>query len=111
MVAFEPGRMTSVGVAGSGSPGRDDDQFDARLRRERVEIVEIGDARQQRHGDLDAALVAAAVARASRSTRILAGSRARLAASHGTTPSTASRCARRSRRAVVEQAQDRRGTC
>ena len=54
MVALEPGRMTRSASPGSALPGRTRTSSTRRLGVERIEIVEIGDMRQQRNGDLDA---------------------------------------------------------
>ena len=51
MVALEPGRMTSDVVPGIGSPGRRKMQLDAGLEGERIEVVEVRDARIGEHGD------------------------------------------------------------
>ena len=55
MVAFEPGRMTSAASPGSAVPGLTRTSSTDGLGLERIEIVEIGDMRQDRHRDLDAA--------------------------------------------------------
>ena len=53
MVAFEPGSTTRSASPGSARPGWTNATDDVRLGRQRVEIVEVGDARQPRHGDAD----------------------------------------------------------
>ena len=55
IVDLEPGRMTSAASPGSGSPGRTKTSSTSGSGLQRIEIVEIGDARQHRHGDLRAA--------------------------------------------------------
>ncbi len=52
MVDFEPGMTTSPASSGSGSAGRDEHHLHLRLGLQRIEIVEIGDARENRHRDL-----------------------------------------------------------
>ena len=51
MVAFDPGRMTSRASPGKGAPGGMIITADAGFGFKRIEIVEIGDVRQHRHGD------------------------------------------------------------
>ena len=46
MVDFEPGQDDEIGVAGDRLPGPDEHELDVGLEAERIEIVEIGDARQ-----------------------------------------------------------------
>ena len=50
-VAFEPGRTTRSASPGSGAPCADHDEADIGLGGKRIEIVEIGDMRQDRHRD------------------------------------------------------------
>ena len=54
IVAFEPGRMTRSASPGSAAPGRTRTSSTVGLGVERIEIVEIGDVRQDRHGDAHA---------------------------------------------------------
>ena len=101
MVDFEPGRMTRSASRGSGAPGATKTSFDAGLDAERIEIVEIGDARQHRHGDLDAVAMLAVVPR-SRSTTSSAGSRPPAAKGHDAERRPAG-APRDRRSAIVEQ--------
>ncbi len=71
MVDLEPGRMTRSASAGSGWPRLQQRQRHAGLQRQRIEVVVIGDARQQRHGDLDAAPLPAVARAACKILRIL----------------------------------------
>ena len=54
MVALEPGRITRSASPGQRLARPHPHELDAWLGVERIEIVEIGDMRQQRNGDLDA---------------------------------------------------------
>ena len=47
------GDEDQVAIARNRSPGLDDQYIDVRLGAKRVEVVEVGDARQSRHGDSD----------------------------------------------------------
>ena len=49
------GEEDEVGVAGEGRAGPDADEFDLRVGGERVEVVEVGDVREDRDGDADRA--------------------------------------------------------
>ena len=101
---------TSPASAGSGSPGAHEDEFDLRLGLQRIEIVEIGDARQHRHGDLQRPRARRAASRSS-TTESSAGSRA-AAFSQGTTPKQGQPVKRVDRRdARRRTARRRRGTC
>ena len=53
MVDFEPGRMTRSRVPWKRSTGLDHRDLDVRLCIERIEIVEVRDSRENRHGDPD----------------------------------------------------------
>ena len=53
MVVFEPGRMTRSASPGSAVPGCTRTRSTVGFRLQRIEIVEIGDLRQDRHGDLE----------------------------------------------------------
>ena len=55
MVDFEPGSNDEIADR-QRRAALDHDQLDVWLRRERIEIVEIGDMRQERHRDPDLAV-------------------------------------------------------
>ena len=103
IVAFEPGRMTSSASPGSAVPGPHPHELDRGLGVERIEIVEIGDVRQDRHRDAHRARSAL------RRVRDRAPARPRPAAAgasgkNGTRPSGSQPVALRDRRhAVGEQ--------
>ena len=56
MVDFDPGRMTSAASPGNRLAGPHEDEIDVGLQPERIEIVEIGDARIGQHRDPRAAV-------------------------------------------------------
>ena len=53
IVAFDPGRTIRSASPGSACPGGTNSYRDIRLGDQRIEIVEVGDARQPRDGDAD----------------------------------------------------------
>ena len=110
------GQDDHVGIAGQGAPGGRSSTPTSGSAAQRVEIVEIGDARQQRHGDLERPTRSAPPRRAgcerlSSPTASSAGSSA-ASSNHGTTPKHRQPGAPRDRGdAAVEQPRRRRGTC
>ena len=60
IVVFEPGRMTRSASPGSAVPGCTRTRSTSGSASQRIEIVEIGDVRQDRHGDLELGAFAAA---------------------------------------------------